>query len=334
MTIRKKMKRIVLFDPSYGTSNMGDYIINESLMSEMSYLFDDSFTVRYSTHNPLLRPLQFLRSNRIIRNCRDADLKFIGGTNILKDNLLKLDPGWNVNLTSSRLYSGAICIGAGRAITRAGGRPNSYTRRVYERALSKDFSHSVRDEKSKVYLESLGFKAINTGCPTTWALTPELAADIPTEKAPNVVLTLTDYARDHDADSLLLSTLIENYESVSCWIQGASDYDYITSFEQSSRIKLIPPSLAAFARELDRDDTEYVGTRLHAGIYALQRRTRSMIISVDNRAEDMASSNGIPVVTRANLRSLPELVNSERVTSFNVDSDAVNEWKSQFVDHV
>ncbi|MGB4135799.1 MAG: polysaccharide pyruvyl transferase family protein, partial [Microbacterium sp.] len=247
------MKRIVLFDPSYGTSNMGDFIINEAVMSEMSYLFDKSFTIRYSTHSPLLGSLQQLRSNRIIRNCRDADLKFIGGTNILKDNLFKLDPGWNVDLMGARLYSGAVCIGVGRAISRAEGRPGRYTRKVYERALSKDFYHSVRDESTKVYLESLGFKAINTGCPTTWGLTPELAAEIPVKKAPNVVLTLTDYARDREADSFLLSTLIANYESVSLWIQGSGDLDYLKSFDQSSRIKLIPPSLSAFARELDRE---------------------------------------------------------------------------------
>lgn len=328
------MKRVILFDPSYGTSNMGDFIINEAVMSQMSYLFDQSFTIRYSTHTPVLGTLQRLRSNRITRNCQAADLKFIGGTNILKDNLFKLDPGWNVSLGTARLYSGAICIGAGRALSRAAGRPGLYTRRVYERALSKDYRHSVRDESTKVYLESMGFKAINTGCPTTWALTPELTAEIPTKKASNVVMTLTDYARDHDADRGLIKMLLDNYESVSFWIQGSADLEYIRSFDEAHRVRLIPPALSAFAKALDRDDTEYVGTRLHAGIYAMQRRKRSMIISVDNRASDMARSNGVPILGRDKLRALPDLLRADRATNLKVDSEAVEEWKSQFIDHV
>lgn len=330
------MKRIVLFDPSYGTSNMGDFIINDAIMREMAYVLDDSFLIRYSTHNPLISRLQQLRGTRISRNCKTADLKFIGGTNILKGNLFKIDRGWNVNLSTARLYSNAVCIGAGRAITKVSdSRPNLYTRKVFERALSKEYAHSVRDEKTKDYLQSLGFTAINTGCPTTWCLTPELAAQIPTAKAPNVVMTLTDYAADRAADLHLLDTLLEHYETVSCWVQGSADLAYLTSFKQSSRITVVPPSLEAFANVLDRHDTEYVGTRLHAGIYAMQHRTRSLIISVDNRASDMASSNGIPVLSRANQEELGNIIVSDRATNLHVDLDAIKKWKSQFTaDHV
>ncbi|MFT4232620.1 MAG: hypothetical protein QM606_07600, partial [Leucobacter sp.] len=95
------MKRIVLFDPSYGTSNMGDFIINEAIMREMAYVLEDSLLIRYSTHNPLIGHLQQLRGNRVSRNCKNADLKLIGGTNILKDNLFKVDRGWNINLSTA-----------------------------------------------------------------------------------------------------------------------------------------------------------------------------------------------------------------------------------------
>ncbi|MFT4232859.1 MAG: polysaccharide pyruvyl transferase family protein, partial [Leucobacter sp.] len=243
----------------------------------------------------------------------------------------KVDRGWNINLSTARLYANSVCVGAGRAITRASeGRPNLYTRKIFERALSKEYAHSVRDEKSKDYLESLGFKAINTGCPTTWCLTPELAAEIPATKASSVVTTLTDYAVDRDADSFLLDTLLERYETVSCWVQGSTDLAYLTSFKQSSHIDIIPPSLSAYSSVLNRDDTEYVGTRLHAGIYAMQHRTRSLIISVDNRASDMASSNGIPVLSRENREDLGRLIDSERATNLHVDLNSIEKWKSQF----
>lgn len=328
------MKRIVLFDPSYGTSNMGDFIINEAIMSEMSYLFDQSFLVRYSTHSPLRGPLQQVRPNRITSNCHSADLKFIGGTNILKDNLFKLDPGWNVTAASSGLYSGAVCIGAGRTVGRLRGHPDPYTRAIYHRALWKRSTATrCATEKAKQFLESLGFKAINTGCPTTWGLTPQLAAEIPTTKAAHVVTTLTDYARDYEADSRLLDTLVKNYDSVSCWLQGSGDLDYFRSLGHS-QIRLIPPSLRSFSEALDQADTEYVGTRLRAVVFAMQRRTRTLIISVDNRAADMAQSTGIPVLSRTRLDSLAELLDAQRPTELRVDFDAIKDWKSQFVGHV
>lgn len=37
-------------------------------------------------------------------------------------------------------------------------------------------------KKTKVFLEEMGFKAWNTGCPTLWGLTPEFCTEIPSKK--------------------------------------------------------------------------------------------------------------------------------------------------------
>lgn len=324
------MKRIVLFDPSYGTSNLGDFIINDAVMREMAGVFDGNFVVRYSTHNPVLSAVQLARPNAIRRNCAEADLKFIGGTNILKDNLVKIIPGWNINFFTAKLYTGSICIGAGRAVTKTG-KIDAYTRSIYARAFSPDVIHSVRDEKSREFLETLGFQAINTGCPTTWALTPELTRTIRHDQAGHVVATFTDYSPDVESDSKILNSLLNQYQTVSVWVQGVNDLAYLRSLRNSDQVRIVSPTLEDFKRALMADDTEYVGTRLHAGIFAMQQRVRSTIIAVDNRARDMAESIGIHVVERAELvRSDAYLVRSEP-TELSVKFSRIADWKGQFV---
>ena len=81
-----------MFDTSYATQNMGDYIINDSINSEMEYLLCNSFVTRYPTHTPLLRGIQNIRNNQIIQACKEADYKFLCGTNIFKYNLFYICP--------------------------------------------------------------------------------------------------------------------------------------------------------------------------------------------------------------------------------------------------
>lgn len=323
------MKRIVLFDPSYGTSNLGDVIINDAIMREMDFLFRQNFLVRYSTHNPVLSGLQQLRPSPIRRNTEIADLKFIGGTNILKNNLFKIIPGWNISLGSARLYSGAICIGAGRALT-GDGQINRYTRAIYQKALSPDDVHSVRDARSKQFLESLGYRAIDTGCPTTWSLTREATSGICAERSGHVISTVTDYSPDLAADSEMLRVLLKRYETVSVWVQGVNDLEYLRRLPNFDKLHIIPPSLHAYRDALRSPDVEYVGTRLHAGIFAMQNGARASIIAVDHRALDMAASIGIHTISRKDIHILEDFINRSQKTELNIDSQSINKWKSQF----
>lgn len=93
------------------------------------------------------------------------------------------------------------------------------------------YYHSVRDERSKRYVEDvLGLKAINTGCVTMWALTPDFCAQIPAKKADNVVFTLTARAKANPRDQMLIDTLKREYDRVSFWIQGDKDEAYFNMF--------------------------------------------------------------------------------------------------------
>ena len=62
--------------------------------------------------------------------------------------------------------------------------------------------------------------------------------------------------------------------------------------------------LDAYNQFLDEIDCNFVCTRLHAGIKAMQKMKRSIIISVDNRARDMAANYGLHVLERNQIENL------------------------------
>lgn len=325
------MKKIVLFDPSYGTSNMGDFIINEAIMKHMKFLFEESFLVRYSTHTPLMHTYQMIRENYISRNCRQADLKFLGGSNIFKHNLVQFELDWNINMFTNRLYRGSITIGGG---VEGDWRTIKYiTKSIYKSALSKDFIHSARDEATKEFLESLGVNAVNTGCPTTWSLSPEHCSQIPKHKSNKVIFTLTHIPEDRSSDQKLMNILNRNYEEVYFWVQTTEDYNYFKSLDNTESVRIVMPHLSAYKKVLEQGDIDYVGTRLHGGIYAMQHKVRSIILIVDNRARDMQKTYNINAIERDDVDRLEGMINSDFATDVKIDEEKINAWKSQFTSY-
>lgn len=78
------------------------------------------------------------------------------------------------------------------------------------------------------------------------------------------------------------------------------------------------------------DDVEYVGTRLHAGMYAMQHKKRSIIIAIDHRVRDMNTVYAINIIERENIYDLEKKINSCFVTDINLNEDNIRKWKSQF----
>lgn len=324
------MKKIVLFDPSYGTSNLGDFIINEAVMREMDYLFADNYVIRYSTHSPLMHLHQLLKKNFISKNCRPKYLKFLGGSNIFKHDLFRYTLDWNINIFTKHLYKNSVSIGGG-----CEGSPqtvNWYTRFIYKSILSNKYIHSTRDEKTKQFIESLGFNAVSTGCPTTWCLSQRHCSQIPSRKSSSVIFTLTDYKIDKEKDQELINILMRNYDKVYFWPQGTEDFDYFNTMNNRDSIELVSPNLGAYKRLLLEGDIDYVGTRLHAGIYAMQHKVRSIILIVDNRARDMQNTYNINAIERDTINRLEEMINSEFATEVKIDEEKINRWKNQFIE--
>jgi len=324
------MKKVIFFDPTVGTTNLGDYIIMLSIKRHIHELFANDFVIKLPTRLPLLHFYQKFKKNILYRTIINADIKLICGTNLLYTNLFRPWPLLNINLFDVDLYKGSILIGVGCGVNSK--KSNLYTEYIYKKILRKDVIHSVRDEYTKNFVESLGFQAINTGCPTLWSLDDNFCKSVVTQKSEKVVFTLTDYSKDIEKDSLLISKLKYNYKKVYFWPQGIEDFNYLCYILNGnlSDIQVIPPKLEAFKNILQEGDIDYVGTRLHAGIFALQHKIRTIIISVDYRSSYMSVNFGLPIYTRDNIAEIDAIINNNLVVSNIIKRENIDRWLQQF----
>ena len=101
-------------------------------------------------------------------------------------------------------------------------------------------------------------------------------------------------------------------------------------FSNTDGIEVIPPHKAAYEAVLMRNNIEYVGTRLHGGIYALRHKKRAIIISIDERARSISADTGLITIEKDTLDGLSSLINSEFETKLNIPFDEIARWKEQF----
>lgn len=315
------MNKIILFDPSISNVNIGDQIISESIKKEMDSILKSSYNVSISTHLPL--------SWYYMRRIKDADLKFVLGSNLLKSTFFGLKRQWAVGFSTSKLAYPSVLVGVGW--WQYNNKPNLYTKRLLKKVLSTDYVHSVRDQYTADILNSIGIKAINTGCPTMWCLTEEFCKTIDTSKKDSVVFTLTDYNKDIERDTSMIKTLLNNYDNVYFWPQGFYDMEYyneLVTFENN--IQVINPSLKSYDELLDGENIDYIGTRLHGGIRALQKKRRALIVSIDNRARELSKDFNVPILERENISTLSDWIYSEEKVGIKLPINKIKEWKMQF----
>jgi len=315
---------ITVFDTSIGTMNVGDEIINDSAKKWLKEIFPEKQFINLSTHDGI--------SNVGLNRSSVASHRFICGSNILNSNLLTTQQ-WNFSPLDFLRIEPLTLMGVGWSNYQ--NKPTAYTKWVYRNKLDKRVLHSVRDGYSMNMLKSAGVEnVINTSCPTMWGLNEEHCKGIPRDKADNVIFTLTDYRQDLVKDSLLIKLLLLNYKKVYFWVQGSQDLAYLKKLDPAltSRVILVSPRLDAYDAVLDSDEPlEFIGTRLHAGIRALQKGRRAIILGVDNRAIEKQKDFNVHVVLRENLESdLLKLANSSFTTSINIPEEDINRWKEQF----
>jgi polysaccharide pyruvyl transferase WcaK-like protein len=262
-------------------------------------------------------------SRRLIKK---SELCIVGGTNLLSSRmgflaLWKLMP-WDIASLGH-----VLLLGVGWRDYM--GQPDWYTRWMLQRVLSDKYTHSARDSHT---LEKLGVakkRVSNTACPTMWGLTESHCARIPRQKASSAVLTLTFYNQDPENDRAVLDLLQQHYKQVFFWPQQSEDDRYFRSLGVSE-IKSIAPNLRAYDRVLESEDCDFVGTRLHGGIRALQKFRRSLILGIDNRATEIAKNFNLPVLGRKNLREIADWIEGDRPTAVSLPVAEIAQWKGQF----
>jgi hypothetical protein len=316
------MKKISIFDTTISNYNLGNEIIMDSIFKHLREIFPNDFFFKVPTMEITKHSLNYLA---------DSDRIFFGGTNALSSKMERYKQ-WNLNLFNYRDINNVLLMGVGwwqyQDIN-----TSFYTKHILSKTLSPQYFHSVRDNYTKKKLNDIGFEnVINTGCPTLWNLNEEHCVSIPKYKTENVVLTLTDYNQDFFRDKRLIEILLKHYSKIYFWIQGKGDNDYIKTLVADNFYKIIPPNLDAFDDFLKNNTVDYIGTRLHAGIRALQYKKRSLILSVDNRAAEMAKDFNLPVIQRDNIETIEQqFILSEYLTNINVPFQEIHKWKNQFV---
>ncbi len=324
------MKKILLLDTSIASDNKGDDIIMECVRKELAHVFYDNFVRTLPTHVSPFHWYQVWRGLAAVKSFENSDYKFVGGSNILVPNLTTYYPQWNVNIFNYRPLRGCILVGAGAG---AGAERGSdwHTRYVYRHMLNNNYYHSVRDERSKKYMEYLGLKALNTGCVTMWMMTLDFCKTIPVRKSECVVFTLTAGSGAlPEIDRQLIEVLKRNYKTIYFWPQCLGDFEYLKKLTDIENINILQATIEDYDKYLTDNYTDYVGTRLHGGIYAMRHRRRAIIVSIDERAKAINMKNHLNCLERSQINEIEDMIKSDIVTKVEMDYKAIEKWKNQF----
>ncbi|MTK13124.1 MAG: polysaccharide pyruvyl transferase family protein [Clostridiaceae bacterium] len=313
------MKVISVFDTTISEYNLGNQIIMDSVERELDNIFGNRF--QYN--------IPYQQINKKVGKCiKQSDFTFFGGTNSLSSFMNKYKQ-WDMNLFKTLYIKDVIMIGIGW--WQYQDEPNLYTKLILKRSLSRQYYHSARDSYTEKRLRKMGFKVINTGCPTLWELTQEKLKEVDKKgKQKNVVITFTDYNKEKDQDKKLFDICIKNYEKIYVWPQGVGDYSYIKEIDSKKKAIIIDSNLKAYDKVLLNEEVDYIGTRLHAGIRALQKGVRAFFIAIDNRTIEMGNDIELTYVKRDKINDLQKLIANKYNGKLGINYKAINEWKAQF----
>lgn len=305
------LKTIAVIDTSFGSWNLGDEIIMQAVNSVIHEMFPDARVFRLPSQEALSR-----RSYYFLRH---SDLCFIGGTNILASKC------WRLRWYDPIFLRSAICFGVTWGGTRP--KPSLGDRILLRSVLDGGQIHSVRDEYTRSLLDVVGVASVCTSCPTMWALVPEHCAAIPHRKAENVVFTLTGYRCEPSADRAMIETLKRHYRTLHFFPQMHGDWEYFQHLNIDG-VRLIGQNLRSYDEFLAKEEVDYVGSRLHGGIRALQFKKRTLVIGIDHRSTQIAHDTGLPMLPRTEMHQLDRWVAGSAPTRIKLPIEDITNWKA------
>ena len=304
--------KIGLLDPSLRSKNLGDAIISDSVRRELTGMFPNSTISSF--------PTQEFWGMEDRDKSRTIDFFIFGGSNILSHNF-PLNFQWNVSpFDLNRMLGRFHLMGVGKW---QDGELKPYARALWKKVLDSGI-HSVRDSNTREMLGEIGVDAINTSCPTMWRLQTHYEFS----KKSKVVATLTDYKKNPERDKNIVQFLQEEYDEVVFWPQGSGDFGYIQSVAKVATIA--ERNLHTLDSLLSTNEYDYFGTRLHAGIRALQHGVKAMIVPVDNRSRDIGKDTGLLVANSLRASEFRKLRNTMAL-DLQIPLSAVDAWKREII---
>lgn len=304
--------KITVLDPAVENVNAGDEIISSAIKRIPG--LGEYETERITTHRPLR-----LAERRIVSQ---SDLVVLGGTNAISSHMERFRQ-WLVDPDLLLRIRGKLLL-LGVGWWQYQDAPCAYTRWLLRNMCTDQLPHSVRDSYTATRLGEIGIRSLMTSCPTMWDLESEKQR--PLLSSPRAVITVTDYKHAPEVDSEWIRAVEANYSEVVAIGMGPGDAEYFSSLHLN-KTSWGGVGVAALDRALI--DSDFIGTRLHAGVFAIQQGRPSLVLSVDNRAREIASDTNLHVVDRTDVRGLEESLRStpSRIT---LPMTAISQWTSQF----
>lgn len=318
----RPLNSVAIFDPAIATRNVGDEIISEAARHQIRRVLPQAFQATIPTHERI-----GARSWRFGRQARHG---LIAGSNILTANMLT-DRQWRLRPWDTAFVHGLIGLGVGwRAYKQS---RNRLSDMMMRRVLSKTGWHSVRDEHTRQELMARGItNVLNTACVTMWDLDVEGLASLPLKKSHRVVTTV-NVGQQMEGEVKFLEMLCAEYEEVYIWRQGIDDEPYVDALTaQLPKLNKLNPTLEAYDELLiDPKGVDFVGNRLHGGVRALQHGRSAIIMSVDNRASEIARDTNLPVMSLTDgLDAIRNRLRNPCKIEVRLPNEAIAKWRAQF----
>jgi polysaccharide pyruvyl transferase WcaK-like protein len=93
-------------------------------------------------------------------------------------------------------------------------------------------------------------------------------------------------------------------------------------------VEVVPPNLQAYDQLLRGSESlDYVGTRLHAGVRALQHGRRTTIFEIDNRAAEMSKTLSLPTVAVERGADVDQALAQPWSAEVEIPADTVDQWR-------
>lgn len=309
---------VTMFDTATYSDNLGDEIIMDSVWKIARELFPNASFAAVPTHRHA--------SSAALWAGRMADLGVVGGTNILKARMF-YNGNWRISPADLLAWRNVVLLGVG---WRTYGNDADFATRLYLRTvLARDLLQSVRDQYTYEKLAKVLPNVIYTGCPTMWGLTPEHCAGIATHKAQAALFSVTCYHANPELDRTIFNLVKRRYERVYVWAQQTQDVEYIRALGLEGFIP-VERRIEAFDHLLKTEDLDYIGSRLHGGIRALQFGRRALIFSVDNRAVEIAKSTELTVMGREEFARIENWIEAPMPIRLTLPWDNIQLWQRQF----
>lgn len=312
--------RVSVFDPSKRNcsliDNMGDLIIMNYIIDNISEIFPYSLLTTHSSKDKLFID-DYLK-------IMFSSYTFFGGSNFLTSKM-DVYKQFNYSFNKSMFIKNVILMGVGW--WQYQDEPNEYTISLLSKFMCKKYLHSVRDDYTKDMLNSVGFNnVINTSCPTIW----RLGGRKKVFKKKDALFTLTDYNKDHFNDKRMIKELAQNYRKLYFYPQGYGDLQYLNSIGHECKVYILSRDMNSLNNLLCKNEVDYVGTRLHCGVHALNYGVRSLVVGIDNRAIEISNETNLPVIKRGRIGEIRSWINECVEIKINVPSENISIWKRQF----